>query len=153
MTHRVSIVLTGPGDDPISKLIDIATGRRGWAHCFVDPGWTAAGDPIVIDISRQEGVQFSTWSHATGLRATRRIELDMPAGVHLLDQLWPCIGRRYSMAAMVLQPLQSKVLRGTYCSTIVADCLPSHLRERLPECPCPSDLLMLERLCAPCPSS
>lgn len=152
MTHRVSIVLTGPGDDPISKLIDIATKRRGWAHCFIDPGWNAPGDPVVIDISRQEGVQFSTWTAATSNRATRRINLDPIAGIHVLDRLWPCIGQRYSMAALVLQPLQSRILRGTYCSTIVADCLPPRLRGQLPTCPSPSDLLELERLCAPCSS-
>lgn len=145
MPHDVAIVLVKPGLSPINIAIDLATGARGWSHCFVDPGWEHHGrDPIVIDISRERGVELSTWSRACSNRPTRRLELDEPTGVRVLEQLSRCLGRPYNIVAMILQPLQREALRGTYCSTVIAECLPVALRAKLPKCPCPADLLALE---------
>lgn len=145
MPHAVAIVLVAPGSSPINLAIDLCTGRRGWSHCFVDPGWEHHGrDPIVIDISRERGVELSTYSRASSNRPTKRLELDGPTGERVLERLGRCLGRPYSLIAMMLQPLQRESLRGTYCSTVVADCLPVALRCKLPACPCPADLLALE---------
>lgn len=142
----VAIVLVAPGTSIVNLGIDLATGRRGWSHCFVDPGWDNHGrDPIVIDISRHRGVELTTYSRASSNRPTRRLELDAPTGERVLEQLGRVLGRPYNVVAMLLQPLGRASLRGTYCSTVVADCLPVALRARLPACPCPADLLALEQ--------
>ena len=149
MIHPVAIVLVVPGGDFISRAINAATGRRGYSHCFLDPGWPAHGhDPIVVDISRELGVQFSTFTRASGGRECRRIPLGDRCGRIVLEHVLSRVGRRYNRTAMVLQPLQRKALRGTYCSTVIADALPLELRERLPTCPSPADLLVLEEVCA-----
>jgi hypothetical protein len=140
-----AIVLVEPGDF-IGHAIDFFTGSRGWSHCFVDPGWPSRGrDPIVIDISRENGVELSTWSRAAEGRETCRIELDEDASRCVLEHLAPYLGLPYSFGSMMLQPLQTRTVggRGAYCSRVVADCLPLALRARLPPCPAPSDLLAL----------
>lgn len=145
MAGVVAIVLVAPGTDLVSWAIDRMTGSRGWSHCFVDPGWASNGDPVVVDISRPRGVEFSTWSKASENRPTKRLELEHGAGRCMLDSLIRCIGKPYNLTAMVLQPVQRELLRGIYCSTVIADCLPADLRARLPTCPSPADLLELER--------
>jgi hypothetical protein len=144
MAGVVAIVLVEPGTDVVSVAVDFATGRRGWSHVFIDPGWPSDGDPIVVDITRELGVQLSTWTRASGGRRTRRIELDHATGRCVLEALGKCLGRSYNRTAMVLQPLQRVAFRGTYCSTVIADCLPASLRELLPACPSPADLAKLE---------
>lgn len=145
MRTRVAIVLVAPGD-LIGWAIDRVTGRRGWSHVFVDPGWKCDGDPIVIDVSRTHGVQLSTFAAASEGRPTMRIELDDDAGRCVLDRLLPYLGKPYSYASMALQPLQTqRVGRGVYCSRVVAECLPDRLRGALPPCPAPADLAVLRR--------
>ncbi len=142
----VAIVLVAPGASLINLGINLATGRRGYTHCFVDPGWENHGrDPIVIDISRHRGVELTTYSRASGNRPCKRLELEDASGARVLEQLGRCIGRPYNFVAMLLQPLRRSTLHGTYCSTIIAECLPPALRARLPPCPCPADLLVLEQ--------
>ncbi len=142
----VAIVLVEPAD-LIGHAINLATGRRGWSHCFVDPDWPHMGrDPVVIDISRERGVELSTWSRAAGpgLRQTYRIDLDVATGRHVLDRIVEHIGRPYGFGSMLLQPLQRPWLgTGAYCSRVVADCLPLAVRCCLPRCPCPADLIAL----------
>lgn len=142
---RASIVLVEP-HDMIGHLINVATGSRGWSHCFVDPGWPSLGrDPVVIDISRERGVELSTWTRAASKRRTLRIELDDATSACVLERLSSYLGQPYSFKAMLLQPLGKPwVGRGAYCSRVVADCLPLSLRTCLPPCPAPADLLALQ---------
>lgn len=138
-----AIVLVRP-HSLIGRVIDRATGSRGWSHCFVDPDWTLRGDPIVIDVSFARGVEFARWSAVVpdGVE-TLRIELDDATARYFLDRVRRCLGRRYDFKAMALQPLQR--VRGTYCSMVVAECLPPSWRRDLPVLPCPSDLAALQR--------
>lgn len=149
MAGVVAIVLCEPmKGDFIGWAIDRATGRRGWSHVFVDLGWPSSGrDPIVCDISRERGVELTTWSKVAGERGTMRIELESGDGRIMLERLLPCIGRPYNNVAMVLQPLRTEALRGTFCSAIVAECLPEPLRKLLPPVPCPADFLNLREVC------
>jgi len=139
-----AIVLLAP-HDWITRAIDLATGRRGWSHCFVDPGW-AGVDPAVIDVSRTHGVQWSRWSRVVpeGIR-TKRLPLRGGVASHVLGSLTEHMGRPYSIATMLVQPLQISELRarGVYCSGVVRDCLPRELRSLLPSQPSPSDLLAI----------
>lgn len=140
-----AIVLAEP-HDLIGHAIDLVTGWRGWSHAFVDPGWRSLGrDPVVIDVSRERGVELSTWSRAVGDRRTLRIELDRESSTCLLDRLGHFIGKRYSFTSMLLQPLGKPWIgTGAYCSRVIADCLPLEIRKMLPRCPAPADLLALQ---------
>lgn len=138
----VAIVLVGPGD-AIGHAIDRATGRRGISHCCVELDWPHVGDPWLVEISREHGVEIQRWSTVVLERHHERIELTSECGAFLLAQLQRRLGEPYHFKAMLLQPLQIAALTGTYCSTVVADCLPAHLRSLLPRLPAPADLRAL----------
>ena len=137
------VLLCAP-DDWVGRVINLATGRRGWSHVAWATGRRHRGSELVIDIDRDLGVVWSTFDAV----ARGRTVLRLPVGTHaaaIERRLVARIGEPYSHVAMLCQPLPMRV-RGAYCSRVVADALPVRLRLCLPTNPSPADF---EVLCSP----
>lgn len=139
-----AVVLCAPFD-LVGRTIDRVTGRTGWSHVCLDPGLPDVdGDPLLVDIDRVEGVRLARQSVVIGGRAALVLELPPLCHEYTRRRCMARVGESYSLLAMAVQPLQLEI-PGAYCSRVVAECLPSVLRELLPACPSPADFLRLRR--------
>lgn len=128
----VSIVLFEP-DSPESRLIDAATGSVGFSHSAIDGCESdAAGHPLFIDCRPGDGVSRVPASSYAG-RPSVRVWLPLVAGRELYGCARGRVGLPYDTLGLVVP--KTGPVGGVICSQLIYDCMPTDLREQIPDWP------------------
>ena len=126
----VSILLLERDRVPLSKAIDIASGGLGFSHAAWDACEDVDGVPVGIDCRPGQGVHRRPISDIVGKRRVVRVVLPLHEGREAYGCARARVGEAYDGLALFLAAENAR-RRGTLCSELVFDCLPSSLRARV----------------------
>lgn len=119
-----SVLLVHTGSHPFSRIVNRASGRRGFSHIILDGcEIDESGRSLVIDVDRGKGVVRRPLLEATEGKPYVRVYLPLQVGAQLLGCARAQLGQPYSPRALV-----DTKHDGVTCASLVQRCLPEHLR-------------------------
>lgn len=125
----VSIVLFGAGPDVESRMIDLATGGRGFSHVALDACEADERGPLLIDCRPGEGVHRRPLSDY-GDRPRVHVYLGATEGAEVYGCIRGRIGAPFDTLGLVAP--RTGPGRSVVCSQLIDECLPARLRDRIP---------------------
>lgn len=119
-----SVLFVHTGRHPFSKIVNFASGSRGFSHIVLDGcEIDEHGKSLVIDVDRGKGVIRRPLLKATDGKPYVRVYLPLDVGAQLLGCARSKLGEPYSPGAVF-----KNNHHGTTCANFLQRCLPEHLR-------------------------